>query len=131
MQSYSIKLIVTEKDLDELLHVNNVRYLDWIQQISKEHWQRNAGKKLQKDFVWVVRKHEILYHSAAKLDDELVLETEIIDTRGPLSTRKVVIKNNKTDKAVVTSETDWCLINPDSMKPIRIPDGIKKLFSKK
>lgn len=128
MQSYSIKLVVSENDLDDLLHVNNVRYLDWIQQISKEHWQHSAGEKLRKEFVWVVRKHEITYHSAAILDDELVLETKIIDTRGPLSTRKVVIKNIKTDKAVVTSETDWCLINPDSMKPIRIPDTIKKLF---
>ena len=128
MQPYSIKLTVTEKDLDDLRHVNNVRYLDWIQQISKDHWQNKAEESLQKEFVWVVRKHTILYYSGAKLDDELLLETEIINSKGPISTRRVVIKDNKTDKLVVTSETDWCLVNPTSMRPVRIPDSIKNLF---
>lgn len=128
MQPYSIRLTVTENDLDDLLHVNNVRYLDWIQRISKKHWQHKADPSLQKEFVWVVRKHIIIYHSAAKLDDQLVLETEIINSKGPISVRRVIIRDHKTDKLVVTSETDWCLINPESMKPVRIPDSIKILF---
>ncbi|MDT0607307.1 acyl-CoA thioesterase [Croceitalea rosinachiae] len=128
MLPYSIKLTVTEKDLDDLRHVNNVRYLDWIQQISKEHWQYKADESLQKQFVWVVRKHSIIYHSAAKLNDQLLLETEIINSKGPISVRRVIIKDNKAAKLVVTSETDWCLINPVSMKPVRIPDSIKNLF---
>ena len=123
-----MQLTVEEKDLDDLQHVNNVRYLDWIQQISKEHWQHEANASLQKDYVWVVRKHTIKYHSSAILNDQLSLTTQIIDSKGPISVRKVVIKNNKTDKLVVTSETEWCLIDSLSMKPVRIPEAIKNLF---
>jgi len=38
MPQYEKTLTVVTEDLDELAHVNNVRYLDWIQDISKEHW---------------------------------------------------------------------------------------------
>lgn len=129
MQSYQITITVAEDDLDELQHVNNVRYLDWIQKISKEHWQSLTTELAQQEFIWVVRKHEIIYHSGAQLGDELLVHTEITNSKGPISRRRVVITNNKTRKNVVTSETDWCLVKPTSMKPVRIPDAIKNLFS--
>ena len=40
---------VSAQDLDDLQHVNNVRYLEWIQDISKEHWQLKAPVELQKE----------------------------------------------------------------------------------
>ena len=129
MKSYQINITVSQDDLDELQHVNNVRYLDWIQQISKEHWQNVTDESLQREFIWVVRKHEITYHSGAQLGDELLLTTTITNSKGAISKRSVIITDTKTTKPVVTSETDWCLVNPTSMKPVRIPDAIKNLFS--
>ena len=36
MESYEKRIRVSENDLDELKHVNNVRYVQWIQDISKD-----------------------------------------------------------------------------------------------
>ncbi len=128
MQVFSQLIQVKESDLDELHHVNNIRYVEWIQQISKEHWQNVVDENTKNNFIWVVRAHRITYHSAAKIDDELHLKTEIINSRGSISTRRVEMKDNKTNVLVVSSETDWCLLDPKNMKPIRIPETIKNLF---
>ena len=84
---------------------------------------------MQRAFIWVVRKHEITYHCGAQLGDELLLKTRITSSNGAISKRSVFITDSKTTKPVVTSETDWCLVKPTNMKPIRIPDAIKNLFS--
>lgn len=128
MSKYTMNIKVTEDDLDELHHVNNVRYLDWIQQISKEHWNLKADKHLQEEFIWVVRKHIITYHSSAQINDNLLLETNISNSKGAISTRLVLIKNILTNKLVVTSETEWCLINPSNLRPVRIPEKVNNLF---
>jgi len=128
MHYYTLKIMVQEHDLDELRHVNNVRYLDWVQQISKAHWQHRADETMQNNFIWVVREHRIKYHSAAKLGDEIDLQTFITATNGPISTRRVVMKDND-GRLLVSAETDWCLLNPKTMRPIKMPIEIKNLFT--
>jgi len=36
--TYTVK--VTEKDIDGLNHVNNVVYLQWVNDISERHWNK-------------------------------------------------------------------------------------------
>ncbi len=129
MNSYTLGKRVVPEDLDALDHVNNVRYLEWIQEISQAHWRENASAGQQDMYIWVVRKHEIIYYGAAKLDDELLMETHIANNKGPISIRKVTIKNNKTNTLLVSASTDWCLVSPRTMKPLRIPEEIKLLFN--
>ena len=128
MDRFSQTKIVVEADLDDLNHVNNVRYLEWVQDISAGHWKHNASTAQQKQYIWVVRKHEITYFNAAKLGDEILLETYIAQSKGPISTRKVEIKDNKTKALLVSASTDWCLVSPKTMRPVRIPEEIERLF---
>ena len=124
------KLTVQEGDLDNLDHVNNVRYVQWIQDISKEHWQTLAPKQMQKGIVWVVLNHNITYRSAAQLGDVLRIETHISDSEGATSHRIVEMFNDKTDQLLVHAVTKWCLINSETQKPMRISAEIKKVFDK-
>jgi len=128
MNSFSLSKVVVKDDLDNLNHVNNVRYLEWVQEISEGHWKHNASTAQQEQYIWVVRKHEITYYNAAKLGDELLLETHIAQSKGPISIRKVQIKDNKTNTLLVSSSTDWCLVSPKTMRPVRIPKEIERLF---
>ncbi|GMN09083.1 thioesterase family protein [Croceitalea sp. MTPC9] len=127
MNFYGLVKKVVQSDLDDLDHVNNVIYVNWIQEISKKHWQE-ASKDLSLECIWVVRRHDITYYNAAKLDDEVLVTTTIKDTKGPISYRQVEIKNNKTGKLFVKSVTEWCLLNSKTLKPMRISDKIKNLF---
>jgi acyl-CoA thioester hydrolase len=127
MQNYSIVKTVSQNDLDDLSHVNNVVYLEWIQEISKKHWEK-ASNKVKDNYIWVVRRHDITYYDAAKLKDEVLINTSIKNTKGPISYRLVEMRNNKTQKLLVKSITEWCLLNSTTLKPIRVPDIIKDLF---
>lgn len=119
---------VVSSDLDELDHVNNVRYVQWIQDIAKEHWQEVAPSYLKNGVIWVVRNHNIDYKGSALLGDELLIRTHIKETRGALSVRCVEMFNQKTNKLLIHSLTEWCLLDKNSKRPSRISQDIVNLF---
>jgi len=127
METYSIIKTVTKEDLDNLNHVNNVVYVKWIQDISKDHWQ-SVIDKMMDEYIWVVRRHDITYYGAAKLDDKVLITTAIKESKGPISYRQVVMKDQKTQKLLVKAMTEWCLLDSKTYKPIRVPQNIKNLF---
>ncbi len=129
MAGYQKTITVTQEDLDELAHVNNVRYLQWIQDISKEHWQKLVSADIRETMVWVVMRHEIDYKNAAVLNDLLHIKTHIKESRGAISVRVVEIRNDKTNELIVRSNTKWCLLNSSTFKPIRIPENIIEIFA--
>ena len=128
MQIFETTLTVTRHDLDELNHVNNIRYVEWVQDIAKAHWQEKASSKIKNNYHWVMLSHYIEYKSAALLNDIIRLKTYIINYEGVKTTRIVEIYNN-TNKLLTKSETTWCLINIETNKPARITPEITHLFS--
>lgn len=129
MSIYRKTIIVGQKDLDELQHVNNVRYVEWIQQISKEHWENTVEKKVLDEIIWVVRNHNITYLESAVLNDSIELSTKVTQWKGPISIRQVEMKNNKTGTILVKASTEWCALDPKTLKPKRVPADIQALFS--
>jgi acyl-CoA thioester hydrolase len=129
MVTYNKTLQVVEDDLDDLDHVNNVRYVQWIQDISKEHWQYKAPKHIQETMIWVVLNHHIFYKSAAKLHDRILIKTHIAGTKGAVTTRVVEMVLEGTEQLLVRSETEWCLLSAESLRPIRISEEIQQIFS--
>lgn len=128
MQIFEKTLKVKSHDLDNLDHVNNVRYVQWIQDISEAHWESRAPEDMKASSVWVVVKHVVHYKNAAKLGDEVHIKTYIKKSEGVISTRVVEMRNKTTDALLITSETDWCLINALTHKPMRINESIRSLF---
>lgn len=121
---------VTEDDLDELQHVNNVRYVQWIQDIAKAHWETRAPEEMKEEFFWVVIRHEVDYKQQAFLDDELLLQTYIGDQTHVTSTRHVTILNKETEKVLVEAKSTWCLMNLESKRPVKITPQMLQIFTK-
>lgn len=128
MGSFSKSILVSESDLDDLNHVNNIKYIEWIQEISREHWQKVAGNSNVKKYVWVVRNHNITYFKSALLGEELLITTEVNHWKGAISTRHVEIKSNKTGQALVISKTEWCLLDSATLRPKRVPEELIRQF---
>ncbi|NNE77804.1 MAG: acyl-CoA thioesterase [Pricia sp.] len=131
MDSFQKTITVKEEDLDELNHVNNVRYVQWIQDISKEHWLASASAKMQDGIIWVVMNHDITYKNAAKLGDTIKVQTYIAQSHGATSIRIVEMHNALTSQLLVRSKTKWCLLNSKTLKPTRISDDIKNVFTER
>ncbi len=129
MRAFEKTITVVPEDLDDLNHVNNVRFVQWIQDVSKEHWQKVATPVMQKDVVWVVMNHNITYKNAAKLDDVVRIRTHIAQSRGATSVRAVEMYNDKTNELLLRSTTEWCLLNGITLRPMRISQDIIQLFS--
>lgn len=127
MQVYEKSLTVTKDDLDELYHVNNVRYVQWIQDIAKAHWEQNITKSIKDSFYWVVVNHFIEYKSPAFLNDQLLIKTFVTKSEGVTSTR--VVEMYKNDKLLVKAETVWCLLSISTNRPTRITDEIANLLN--
>ncbi|MDU8886887.1 acyl-CoA thioesterase [Yeosuana sp. MJ-SS3] len=128
MQVYENFITVSDSDLDSLNHVNNVRYVQWVNDIAKEHWQKNATPNMLKDHFWVMINHCIEYKSSALLNDQVKLKTFVIKSEGVTSTRVVEMYNEKNEKLIARSETNWCFMNSQTKKPTRITQEVIDLF---
>ena len=129
MNIFETQITVTKDDIDELNHVNNVRYVQWVNDVAKLHWQSRITKEINNTYYWVVLNHNIDYKSSAFLNDVISIKTYVIKSEGVTSIRIVEMYNKKNDKLLVKSETKWCLIDAKTNRPSRITDEIRNLFN--
>ena len=130
MNTFEQHLEITKKHLDDLQHVNNVQYLQWVQDIAGAHWQQLIKGKAQTFGLWVVRSHHIEYKRQVKLGDRLRVVTHVEVTEGFQSERHVRFFLNNTTTLVVHCRTQWCYLDAQSHRLMRIPIEIHKLFEK-
>ncbi|MFC4722095.1 acyl-CoA thioesterase [Geojedonia litorea] len=129
MQVLETSVKVDSKHLDALKHVNNVQYVQWVQDVAEQHWNSKATPEILNTYFWVMLSHHIQYKGQAVLDDVLTLKTFVTKSEGVTSTRMVEIYNKASGKLLTTSETNWCLMSRTTLKPARIPQEIIDLFS--
>ena len=127
MEVYKITRLVKENEIDMLNHVNNVVYLQWVQDVAEEHWNYLTKDKEQlTDYIWVVIRHEIDYKNQAVLNDEITVKTWVGTTEGIKSERHVEFY--KEEVLLAKAKTTWCLLDAKSHRPKRITEEIKKLL---
>jgi acyl-CoA thioester hydrolase len=128
-KTYEYDLQVKNKHLDDLDHVNNVQYLQWVQDIAILHWKTLIEKETFSYGIWVVRRHEIDYKRPAKLDEWLTIKTYVSLTKDFISHRIVNIYFKETMSLVVQCKTQWIYLNAKTMKLETIPKRIIQLFN--
>lgn len=119
---------VIANDIDHLNHVNNIRYLEWIQVLATAHWKSVSTEIQRKENVWVVIRHEIDYMGPAFEGDQLQLKTYVSKCEGATSIREAEIINTQTGKLLVKSKTKWCMTDPKTKRPKRIPKNLLSIF---
>ena len=120
--------LVEKRHLDEQNHVNNVQYVQWVQDIAKAHWEARASQRQNLQYFWVVIKHEINYKKQAFLGDEILIQTYVSETSHVKSIRHVIIKNAETKKVLVEAKTTWALMDQEKKRPTKISEELKRIF---
>ena len=123
---FTIQRTVVANDIDELSHVNNVVYLEWVQEIARQHWAVLTQESEELPYVWMVRRHEIDYRQQAKLGDQLTLRTWVGETKGATSVRHVQIFRGET--LLVSAQTTWCLLDASTHRIARITETVHQLL---
>ncbi|MCF2874219.1 MULTISPECIES: acyl-CoA thioesterase [unclassified Tenacibaculum] len=126
MNLYEKKLIVTSKDIDEYNHVNNVVYVQWMQDASNAHWNQLIKNVPKPDYVWFVIRHEVDYKNQAVLGDEITVRTWVGKTEGIKSVRHFEIY--KEELLLVKSQTTFCLLDAETKRPRRITKEVTNLL---
>ncbi len=128
MQTFESKITVNQSHIDDLSHVNNVHYVQWVQDIAKLHWESNATETVLNKYFWVLITHFIEYKNSALLNDDIKIKTYIKKYEGAACYRIVEISNAYTNKLLAKSETKWCLMDAETKRPTRITQEISDLF---
>ncbi|PCH74721.1 MAG: thioesterase [Flavobacteriaceae bacterium] len=110
---------VIQDEIDALGHVNNVCYIQWVQNAAEKHWAVLSKDHTFENYVWVVLRHEIDYIASAKLDDKITIRTWVGESYGVKSERFVEIL--KDGQILVKATTTWCLLDKKKMKVVRVP----------
>lgn len=124
---FEIQKEVSDADIDDLNHVNNLRYIDWVLEISELHWKTKTSEAIRSKLGWVVLEQHIYYKRPAKLGEQLQLKTWIASSKGVKSERKTSIRNAK-NQLVLEATTLWCFIDLETHKPARITEDVKEPY---
>lgn len=128
MKPFHIELTVPKSAIDAMGHVNNVVYLQWMQDVAKQHWVSKTTVELRARYAWVVVNHFIDYKQPAFEHEVLLLETWVERYTSATSERHTHIRRKKDGQLLVTATTTWCLIDTSTGKPTRIPEEVLGLF---
>ncbi|MEN9685162.1 MAG: hypothetical protein RLZZ28_948 [Bacteroidota bacterium] len=126
--AFSEALLVTANYLDRQLHVNNVVYVQWMQEIARKHWESIPEKEHEKNIAWVVRRHEIDYLHEAVLNDLLVISTWTGEHTAVSWTRHCAIIRKSDGKTITRAKSVWVLVDKKTGKPQRIDESILNRF---
>ncbi len=127
--TYSKTIKVTQDFIDENGHVNNVVYVQWMQDIAVEHYSSIGGVEAQgPESTWVVREHKIEYFLPAFDGEEIEIRTWVENIRRVRSLRKYEFLRKSNNKLLVKGETDWVFVNVKTGMPRAVPSEVMKVF---
>ena len=125
---FEMKKRVTQADLDDLNHVNNLRYIEWVLEISELHWKTKTSEEIRNRYGWVVLEQHIFYKNPTRINEEINLKTWIASSKGVKSERKTTL-HDAGGKLILEASTLWCLIDLIHQKPARItPEIVEPYF---
>jgi acyl-CoA thioester hydrolase len=128
--TYSKLLIIPQSVIDENGHVNNVAYVQWMQEVAVEHYSSIGGISAQgPDATWVVREHRIEYFLPAFAGEEVEIKTWVENIRRVRSLRKYEFIRKSDGKTLVKGETDWVFVDAKTGAPRAIPKEVTQVFT--
>ncbi|MBN2385522.1 MAG: acyl-CoA thioesterase [Anaerolineales bacterium] len=118
-------------ECDAYGHLNNTNYLRWMQEAAFE-----ASAAVGYDFsrydaighLWLVRETEIAYLLPLSYQDEVEIETHVLDLRQCRSRRAYVFRHLRSGQVAARATTDWVYLNARTLRPATIPDELRLAF---
>jgi acyl-CoA thioester hydrolase len=126
---YEHELDVPASAIDDNGHVNNVVYVQWMQDVAIAHFESVGGTPIMRaaNTTWVARSHYVEYLRPAIAGDRLTIRTWVENFRRVISMRKYEF--TRADGAVLArGQTEWVLVDVATGRPKSVPADIVALF---
>lgn len=126
--AFALTIVVSAADIDELNHVNNAVYLQYVQEAAMSHWQHVATKALQDEVVWMVRRHEIEYLRQAVLGDTLLIKTWVGQYTAATWDRHYEIYRASDNRLLVKAMSVWVPLDRQTHRIKRLEGALLECF---
>jgi acyl-CoA thioester hydrolase len=118
---FKMELAAAQEHIDELGHVNNAVWVQWMEQVAVAHWRSVADPDHQDDFFWVVVRHEIDYLRPAFEGERITARTWAGEApKGARFDRHMEFVGEDGNLRV-RARSWWAIIDKASGRPIRVP----------
>ena len=115
-------------DIDELGHVNNAVWVQWIQDMATSHWQAVAAPEHIAAYFWVVTRHEIDYRGNVGPSESVTANTWIeSEPKGAQFDRRVDFVD-AAGKVIVRANTTWAMIDKATGRLVRVRPEVSAPF---
>lgn len=124
-------IIVAKADIDVQGHVNNLRYLQWMQDVAVAHstaqgW--SMARYVAAGMGWVVRSHTITYKRPAFLGEAVTACTWIAGFSQRSSPRRYLFWRAADKTLLAEAETMWVFVSLATGRPTKVPDELRAAF---
>ncbi|MES2700767.1 MAG: acyl-CoA thioesterase [Pseudomonadota bacterium] len=125
---FSMTFTAEPRHIDELGHVNNGVWVNWMEAIATAHWQADGDPAHVAAYAWVVTRHEIDYRGNVGLGEQVTALTEIRE--GPSGARfdRHFTFTNAAGKAIVKARTTWAMVDRQTGRVLRVPAEVAAPF---
>ena len=127
---YRHEFSVPESAVDQNGHVNNVVYVQWMQDVAVLHSESVGGTRAMhaSGGTWVVHSHNIEYQHPAFAGEEIAALTWVAGFRRVRSVRRYRFYRKSDNLLLAKGETEWVFVDAETGRPRMIPDAIRRLF---
>ena len=115
---------VPQSAIDEYGHVNNVIYVQWMQEAAIRHGEAITEYKLPENAGWFAREHRIEYLAPAYEGDEIEVNTWLVEMKRVRAHRRYKFVRVADGKLIAKGETQWIYVDLTTGRPMTIPAEI-------
>ncbi|MEM7457024.1 MAG: thioesterase family protein [Planctomycetota bacterium] len=121
---FEFSITVTSDVIDSNGHVNNVAYVQWMQDAAIKHARSVIRDEIYSESgtTWMVKSHHVEYIGQAFAGDAIEITTWLEKLRKVRCTRKYEFRRQSDQSMLARGETEWVYIRSTDGKPVAIPD---------
>ena len=128
MKRFTKTFTALPEHIDELGHVNNAVWIQWVQDMATAHWTDAAPPEHVERYFWVVTRHEIDYRGNVGVGESVTAETYIPEgPRGAQFDRCVEFRD-AAGKRIVAARSTWAMLERASGRLMRVPAEVAAPF---
>ena len=128
MSRFTLSITAQDADIDELGHVNNAVWVQWIQRIATAHWDAVAPAEHKLAYMWVVTRHEIDYRASVVSGETVTGETWVeTPPKGARFDRYVRFVGGD-GRVKLEAVTTWALLDRATGRLLRVREDVAAPF---
>ena len=126
-------LVVPATAIDANGHVNNVQYVQWMQDAAMAHsaqlgWPQERYASLGR--TWIIRSHSIEYFHSAYAGETITVFTWVSTLQKIRSLRKFKFYRSADDTVLATAATLFIFCDLQTGRPVSIPKEAQEVYTR-